>query len=120
MTPSDLKHLLQSALVSERPHTTSDIDLVVEGRSRDDLDVALTEFGFSRHGRHSVLGEHLVEVPGNWMSDPTDVVAVGPLTLRVVKKEVVLADRNSRLQALACDGLWGAGNRHARAVWFAA
>ncbi|MGI9077691.1 MAG: hypothetical protein ACR2G6_10225 [Gemmatimonadaceae bacterium] len=131
MTTSDLKHLLQSALASERPHlekltiaaatvsevlrqrgmtatlvgggaiefhasdvyTTSDIDLVVEGRSRDDLNVALTEFGFSRRGRHWVLGELLVEVPGNWMSDPTDVVAVGPLTLRVVRKEVVLADR---------------------------
>ncbi len=131
MTTSDLKHLLQSALASDRPHvekltiaaatisevlrqrgmtatlvgggaiefyasdtyTTSDIDLVVEGRSRKDLDAALTEFGFTRHGRHWILGELLVEVPGNWMSDPTEIVAVGPLTLRVVKKEVVLADR---------------------------
>ncbi|MDQ3696887.1 MAG: hypothetical protein M3373_02525 [Gemmatimonadota bacterium] len=74
-------------------YTTSDIDLVVEGRSRDDLDAALSEFGFTRRGRHWVLRELLVEVPGNWMSDPTEVVAVGPLALRVVRKEVVLADR---------------------------
>ena len=46
-----------------------------------------------RRGRHWTFGELFVEVPGNWMSDPVDVVAVGPLTLRVVRREVVLADR---------------------------
>lgn len=74
-------------------YTTSDIDLVVEGQSRSDLDGALTELGFSRRGRHWVRGELFVEVPGNAMVDPVDVVAVGSLTLRVVRREVVLADR---------------------------
>ena len=40
-----------------------------------------------------MLGELFVEVPGNWMSDPVDVVDVGALQLRVVRREVVLADR---------------------------
>lgn len=74
-------------------YTTSDIDLVVEGRSRDELDAALTKFGFARQGRHWVLGELFVEVPGHRMVDPVDVIAVGPLTLRVVRREVGLADR---------------------------
>ncbi len=74
-------------------YTTSDIDLVVEGRTRDDLDVALTNFGFSRRGRHWVLGDVFVEVPGHVMPDPVEVVSVGPLTLRLVRREVVLADR---------------------------
>lgn len=74
-------------------YTTTDIDLVVEGRSRADIDAALTAFGFARHGRHWVLGDLFVEVPGNWMPDPVDIVPVGPLTLRVVKREIVLADR---------------------------
>ena len=74
-------------------YTTSDIDLVVEGRTRDDLDVALTDFGFSRRGRHWVLGDVLVEVPGHVMPDPVEVVSVGSLTLRLVRREVVLADR---------------------------
>lgn len=74
-------------------YVTNDIDLVVEGRSRDDLDASLTEFGFSRQGRHWVRGDVFVEVPGNWMSDPVDIVTVGPFQLRVVRREVVLADR---------------------------
>jgi len=74
-------------------YTTSDIDLVVEGRSRVEIDAALTRFGLARRGRHWVLGDLFVEVPGNWMPDPVDVIPVGPLTLRVVKREVVLADR---------------------------
>lgn len=76
-------------------YTTSDIDLVVEGRSRADVDAALTVFGLARRGRHWVWGDGdlFVEVPGNWMPDPVDVIAVGRLTLRVVKREIVLADR---------------------------
>lgn len=74
-------------------YTTTDIDLVVEGGPRSEIDAALTEFGFARRGRHWVLGDIFLEVPGNWMSDPVDVVAVGPLSLRVVRREVVLADR---------------------------
>ena len=74
-------------------YTTSDLDLVVEGRTRDDLDGALTDFGFSRRGRHWVLGEVFVEVPGHVMRDPVEVVSVGSLTLRLVRREIVLADR---------------------------
>ena len=74
-------------------YTTSDIDLVVEGGTRTDLDAVLVTFGFERRGRHWVLGDLFVEVPGNWMSDPVDVVSVGSLSLRVVRQEVVLADR---------------------------
>ena len=74
-------------------YATSDLDFVVEGRSRAELDAALTGFGFTRRGRHWVLGELFVEVPGNWMSDPVEVVQVGSLQLRVVCREIVLADR---------------------------
>jgi hypothetical protein len=74
-------------------YTTTDLDFVVEGRSRAEIDAALTEVGFARRGRHWVRGDLFVEVPGNWMSDPVDVIRVGALTLRVVKREVVLADR---------------------------
>jgi hypothetical protein len=74
-------------------YATSDIDLVVEGRPRDEIDSALVEFGFARRGRHWVRGDLFVEVPGNWMSDPVDVVQVGELTLRIVRREIVLADR---------------------------
>lgn len=74
-------------------YTTSDLDLVVEGRSREELDHALTALGFARRGRHWVLGELFVEVPGHVMTDPVDVVAVDFLTLRVVRREIVLADR---------------------------
>ena len=74
-------------------YTTGDLDLIVEGRSRDDLDSALTEFGFTKRGRHWVFCDLFVEVPGNWMSDPVDIVAVGDLRLRVIRREIVLADR---------------------------
>ncbi len=74
-------------------YTTSDIDFVVEGRTRSDLDAVLLDFGFARRGRHWVLDDTFIEVPGNWMSDPVEVVEVGPLSLRVVRREIVLADR---------------------------
>jgi hypothetical protein len=74
-------------------YATSDLDFIVEGRSRAELDLALTEFGFARKGRHWVLGELFVEVPGNWMSDPVDVIDVAGLQLRVLRREIVLADR---------------------------
>jgi hypothetical protein len=73
-------------------YTTTDIDLIVDG-ARDVIDAELTAFGFTRRGRHWIMGDLFVEIPGNWMSDPVDVVAVGPLTLRVIRRETVLADR---------------------------
>lgn len=74
-------------------YTTSDLDFVVEGRTRANLDAVLRAFGFERRGRHWVLEDLFVEVPGNWMSDPVAVVTVGALSLRVVRQEIVLADR---------------------------
>lgn len=74
-------------------YATSDLDFIVEGRPRSEIDAALTSFGFERKGRHWMLGELFVEVPGNWMSDPVDVIDVDGLRLRVLRREIVLADR---------------------------
>lgn len=74
-------------------YATSDLDLIVEGRSRADLDAALADLGFGRTGRHWVRGDLFVEVPGSVMSDPVETVSAGGLPLRVVRREVVLADR---------------------------
>lgn len=74
-------------------YATSDLDLVVEGRPRTEIDAALTAFGFDRSGRHWVRGDLFVEVPGTIMSDPVEELSVGGLRLRVVRREVVLADR---------------------------
>lgn len=74
-------------------YTTSDIGLVVEGAPREEIDAALAPLGFTRRGRHWVRGDLFVEVPGNWMSDPVETIPVGALSLRVVRREVVLADR---------------------------
>ncbi|MGH7663404.1 MAG: hypothetical protein ACRENI_03785 [Gemmatimonadaceae bacterium] len=74
-------------------YATSDIDLVVEGGDRTDLDSTFTALGFKRRHRHWVRGDVFVEVPGNWMSDPTEACAIGDHTIRVIRKEIVLADR---------------------------
>jgi hypothetical protein len=98
-------------------YTTSDLDFVVEGRSREDLHNALVDVGFERRGRHWVFGELFVEVPGNWMGDPVVVAQIGDLALRVVRREIVLADRiigfkhwgatAYGLQAIALLGVFG-------------
>ncbi len=74
-------------------YATSDLDLIVEGRPRADIDAALTDFGFARRGRHWVRGDLFVEVPGTVMSDPVEEMSAGGMPLRVVRREVVLADR---------------------------
>lgn len=74
-------------------YTTTDIDLVVERRTRDAVNEVFTALGFIKQSRHWVRGELYVEVPGNYMSDPTDEVPIDRFMLRVVRKEVVLADR---------------------------
>ncbi len=56
-------------------------------------DAMLLAFGFGRQGRHGVLDGLFVEVPGNWMSDPVEVVEVGAQSLRIIRREIVLADR---------------------------
>jgi hypothetical protein len=74
-------------------YVTGDLDLIIEGKSRAEIGAAFGVLGFERKGRHWVSGDLFVEVPGNWMSDPVEVVNVGPLQLRVVRREIVLADR---------------------------
>lgn len=76
-------------------YTTGDIDLVVPERHGIDWSVALERafrpLGFAR--RHWVRGDIFVEIPSRTLLDPVDIFAVGVLTLRVIRKEVVLADR---------------------------
>jgi len=91
-------------------YTTSDIDLVVEGRTRAAMDSALTAFGMTRSGRHWLIGGMFIEVPGNAMTDPTETAMVGPLPLRVVRREIALADRIIGFRH------WGATGYGAQAV----
>lgn len=74
-------------------YATTDLDFVVEGRTREAIDETLTSLGMQRQGRHWVLDDLFVEVPGSYQSEPTELFEIGPFTLRVVKKEYVLGDR---------------------------
>lgn len=74
-------------------HITTDLDFVVEGRTREAINEVLTSLGMRTQGRHWVRGDLFVEVPGNHMSEPVDIFEVGPLILRVIRKEYVLGDR---------------------------
>lgn len=69
MTPSELRALLDRTMSGDAPHVEK---LTVSG---------------------AVISELFVEVPGNGMSDPVETVSVGPLQLRVPRREIVLADR---------------------------
>ncbi|HYH82256.1 MAG TPA: hypothetical protein VEX86_20775 [Longimicrobium sp.] len=74
-------------------YTTSDIDLVVERRTRDDIDRVFTALGLSRSGRHWTRGDMYVEVPGNYLPEAVEEFRLGTMTLRVIRREHVLADR---------------------------
>jgi hypothetical protein len=74
-------------------YTTHDIDFVVEGRSRAAIDAVFTSLGLRRQGRHWVRESLYVEVPDDYLSDPADLFDVGPLTLRVIRKEYILGER---------------------------
>jgi hypothetical protein len=74
-------------------YTTTDIDLVVERRNRDAIHEVFTALGLTHQGRHWVRGDLFVEVPGNYMAEATENFAVGPMSLRVIGREFVLADR---------------------------
>jgi hypothetical protein len=74
-------------------YTTHDIDFVVEGRSRAAIDAVFTSLGLRRQGRHWVRESLYVEVPDDYLSDPADEFGVGPLTLRVIRKEYILGER---------------------------
>lgn len=74
-------------------YTTTDIDLVVERRTRETINEVFTALGFVKPSRHWKRGDIYVEVPGNYVSDPIEEVPIDRFILRVVRKEVVLADR---------------------------
>jgi hypothetical protein len=78
---------------SPESYATGDLDFVVEGRTREALDETLTSLGMHRHGRHWVRGDLYVEVPGSFIGEATQSFEVGPYTLRVIRREYVLADR---------------------------
>lgn len=74
-------------------YTTSDLDFVVEYRPRSELDRVLRSLGFGRSGRHWILDDLYVEVPGNFVEDPVVTEVVGPFELRVMRKEILLGER---------------------------
>jgi hypothetical protein len=76
-------------------YLSGDLDLVVE-RIRPDagsLESVFASLGFQRYGRHWTIGDLFVEVPSTRLSDPAEWMRVGSALLRVVTKEVVVADR---------------------------
>ena len=84
-----------SALKLHAPgvYATLDIDLVVEGASRAIVASTLEALGFEGRGRHWVRGELFIAVVGHEMPDPVEVLDLGDLKVRVVRREVALADR---------------------------
>ena len=78
-------------------YATTDLDLVVSQRFGIDWNEVqqrvFRSLGFERNARHWVRDDLYVEIPGRTMSDPVVVMGIDPFPLRVVTKEVVLADR---------------------------
>jgi hypothetical protein len=78
-------------------HATTDLDLVVGQRSGVDWKAVQERvfggLGFSRKARHWVRDDLYVEIPSRTLSDPVVVMRIQPFPIRVVAKEVVLADR---------------------------
>jgi hypothetical protein len=78
-------------------YATTDLDLVVSARFSIDWSAVQARtfqaLGFTRSARHWVRDDLYVEIPGRTMSDPVVVMQIDPFPLRVVVKEVVLADR---------------------------
>ena len=76
---------------------SGDIDLVIESVSgsshRERLDPVFAGLGFEKSGRHWNRGDLFVEVPSQLMEDPSELVRVGHFPLRIVSKEILLADR---------------------------
>lgn len=74
-------------------YATADIDLVVERATRERLAEVFESLGFTRRDRHWVIGDLYFEVPGLRIDDPFEEVRIGDFPLRVVRKEIVLAER---------------------------
>ncbi len=71
---------------------SGDIDLVIEAQ-RDQLDPVFASLGFERYGRHWRRDDLFVEVPSQYLEDPFETVRVGHFPLRIIAKEILLADR---------------------------
>ena len=78
-------------------YRSDDIDVVIEAPAssglRERIGQVFGGLGLIRAGRHWRLGDLFVEVPGHEITDPTDIVRVGSGVFRIVRKEVLLADR---------------------------
>ena len=70
---------------------------MIEGQPRvalrDRINAVFEGLGLSRAGRHWRLGDLFVEVPSHEINDPTDIVRVDAGVFRIIRKEVLLADR---------------------------
>jgi hypothetical protein len=76
-------------------YRSGDIDVVLErlAHARAAADEVFQSLGFSRAGRHWIVGSLFVGTPPGPVSDPSELVRVGDSVFRIVRKEVVLADR---------------------------
>jgi len=74
-------------------YSTGDVDLVVDRATREKLAEVFGALGMTPRDRHWFIGDLFFEVPSFRMEDPAQSYAVGPFTLRVVAREIVLAER---------------------------
>ncbi|MBI4542324.1 MAG: hypothetical protein HY705_04780 [Gemmatimonadetes bacterium] len=76
-------------------YISGDIDLIIEKMRRDaaPIEDVFKLLGFRRYGRHWIIGDWFIEVPGTHLSDPAELMRVGSETFRVITKEAVLAER---------------------------
>jgi hypothetical protein len=74
-------------------YRTGDIDFVVVGRPRSEVDTVMQSLGLTPRGRHWIMDDLFVEVPSTELEFPFDVRRIGDFDLRVVSREGVLVDR---------------------------
>jgi len=77
---------------------SGDLDLVIQDVKRpsgvrERAGAVFETLGFQRAGRHWKRDDLFVEIPSTEVDEPTELVRVGAFVLRVVRKEVLLADR---------------------------
>jgi hypothetical protein len=74
-------------------YSTGDVDLVVDRATREKLAEVFGALGMTPRDRHWFIEDLFFEVPSFRMEDPARSYQVGPFTLRVVAREIVLAER---------------------------
>jgi hypothetical protein len=74
-------------------YATADVDFVVERATREKLAEVFGALGLTRKDRHWYIGDLYFEVPSLHLTDPFEIFDFEPYTLRVVRKEIVLAER---------------------------